>query len=225
MYVIFVYKQDKATFKNKMANPYASTEETTNANRTCRLILGPCTDQMRDVLRYHVAPSAFPSIVLQHKKKLLRLTTAQKDLILPRNGSYSGNYNDMDISLLYMLLRNTCSSSLPPHSNGWGNAPDPNDRSVSANIERIRLARNECVHSTSPTLSNTDFNCIWSTIKSSVVDLDNFLNNGNKYEGQVDKLRFETMDPVQDKYYRDELAMQATEDKTTRDMLNELKSK
>ncbi|XP_062600370.1 uncharacterized protein LOC134262004 [Saccostrea cucullata] len=202
---------------------YASTEETTNACRACRLLLGPCTDELRDVLLHHVPLSTFPHVIKQKRSNLPRLTAPQMNLILPRGSSYTGNYGDMDISLLYILLRNIC--GIPPHSNGWGYDPDPTDRSLSANIERIRIARNQCVHSSSPVLSNADFNIIWSTVRSAVVDLDSFLNNGNKFEREVDFLRHETMDLVRDRHYIEELRKQAEEDALIREMVQALKRK
>ncbi|XP_062580391.1 uncharacterized protein LOC134242335 [Saccostrea cucullata] len=205
------------------SSSYASTEETTNACRACRLLLGPCTDELRDVLLHHVPLPTFPHVIIHKRSSLPRLTAQQMNLILPRGCSYTGNYGDMDISLLYILLRNIC--GIPPHSNGWGNDPDPTDRSLSANIERIRIARNQCVHSSSPVLTNADFNTIWTNVRSVVADVDSFLNNGNKYEKEVDFLRYETMDPARDSNYIEELRKQAEEDAETRKMVLRLKRK
>ncbi|XP_062574496.1 uncharacterized protein LOC134236343 [Saccostrea cucullata] len=205
------------------ASSYSSTEETTNACRACRLLLGPCTDQLRDVLRHYIPPAIFPRVVVQKRSNLPRLTAPQTSLILPRGKSYTGNYDDMDISLLYTLLRNIC--SIPPHRKGCGNDPDPTDRSLSANIERIRIARNQCVHSSSPVLSNADFNIVWSTVRSAVMDLDSFLNNCNQYEKAVDFLKHETMDPIRDLHFIEELRKQAEEDATTRKILHGLQRK
>ncbi|XP_056006706.1 uncharacterized protein LOC125658404 [Ostrea edulis] len=196
---------------------YSSTPETTNANRACRAVLGPCTDGLRDTLRHYVMPLTFHRTIKLKEDRLPRLTKDQRDLILPRHGSYTGNYGDMDISLLYILLRNI--SGIPPHSKGWGNDPDPRDSSLSANIERIRLVRNHCVHSCDPSMSNSDFNSIWSTIRSVMVDLDAFLVNGNKYEKEVDFLRQESMDPENDLHYEEELRKQVEEDTKTREMV------
>ncbi|XP_056001360.1 uncharacterized protein LOC125655641 [Ostrea edulis] len=205
-----------------MATLYASTQETTNANRACRVVLGPCTDGLRDILRYYIPPITFPPVIKVNERKLSRLTADQRALILPRHGYYVGSYGDMDISLLYILLRNI--TNISPHTKGWGNDLDPHDRSLSANIERIRLVRNRCVHSCDPSMSNTDFNSIWSTIRSTMVDLDLFLMNGNKYEKAVYFLRHESMDTAHDLHY-EELRKQVEEDKTTREMVDNLENK
>ncbi|XP_062582915.1 uncharacterized protein LOC134244679 [Saccostrea cucullata] len=205
------------------ASPYSSTEEPTNACRACRLLLGPCTDQFRDVFRHFVPPSSFQHVILRKTSDLPRLTAPQMNLILPRGSSYTGNYSDMDISLLYILLRNIC--SIPPHSTGWGNAPDPADRSLSASIERIHTARNQCVISSSSVLSDADFNRIWSTVRSAVVDLDSFLNNGNLFKSQVDVIKQETMDPVGDQHFIEELKKQIEEDAPTKEIVHDLQKK
>lgn len=212
------------SFPDKLAMAlYASTPETTNLCRARRLLMGPCTDQLRDVLRKQIPPSTFRLVILQKEDKLPRMTKEQRDLILPKNGSYNGNYADMDISLIYMLLRNI--SNIPPHNNDWGEDPDPSDRSLSANIERIRTARNKLAHSSGCSLSHSDFNSLWSEVKSTVVDLDTFLINGNEYEKEVDLLTHESMDPERDQYYREELQKQAEEDRETRDEVKGVKRK
>jgi hypothetical protein len=202
---------------------YASTPETTNANRACRVVLGPCTGGLRDILRYYVPPHKFNQVIQNIKPNLPKFTASQRNIILPRNGSYTGNYDDMDISLLYILLRNITNISSP--SKGWGNEPGRSDTSLADNIERIRLARNRCVHTSNPSMSNTDFNSIWFTIKAAMVDLDAFLMNNKYYEKEVDFLLHESMDPVRDTHYEKELRKQVEEDTKTREMVVLIDSK
>jgi hypothetical protein len=129
----------------------------------------------------------------------------------------------MDISILYTLLRNI--TGIPPHIKGWGFDPDPSDRSLSANIERIRSIRNQCVHCSVPHMSNKDFLSIWSAIKSTMADIDSFLNNGNKYTKAVDFLRNETMDPEQGNRYEEKLRKQVEENETTKKLVVDLESR
>ena len=175
------------------SNPYAATEEMTNLYRVLRLVMGPCTDQLRDLLRSYIPPASFPAVIQRERSRLPHLTVPQRKFILPSSRVYSGNYDDMDISLLYILLRQVC--GIQAHNKGWGNAPDSADRSVSATIERLRLAKNRCGHSTVG-LSNAEFNQVWSEIRAAVVDLDKALGIGNKYQEAVDFIRNDTMDPV-----------------------------
>ncbi|XP_078334287.1 uncharacterized protein LOC111100340 isoform X2 [Crassostrea virginica] len=185
---------------------YAATEEMTNINRASRLLMGPCTDQLRDLLRHYIPPASFPAVINRWRFQLPHLTVPQRNLILPNSGMYIGTYEDMDITLLYILLRNVC--GIQAQNKGWGNTPDSADRSVSANIERLRLARNQCGHSTGG-MSKIDFNLVWSEIRATVVDLDKVL--GINYEKEVDFVRCDTMDPMMEQQYRDQLLDQMKE--------------
>lgn len=55
------------------------------------------------------------------------------------------------------------------------------------------------------------------------MDLDLELGNGNKYEKEVDFIRHDTMDPVRDKHYREQLMKQTTEYQATIGEVNRLK--
>ena len=200
---------------------YAATEEMTNINRVSRLLMGPCTDQLRDLFRFYIPPANFNTVIQTVKSQLPRLTEPQRKLILPNSGVYSGNYDDMDISLLYILLRNFC--GIQAHNKGWGNTPDSADRSVSANIERLRMARNRCGHSTGG-MSNAEFNQVWSEIRAAVVDLDKALGIGNKYQEVVDFIRNDTMDPTRDRHFRDQLQDQITETENIKKDVHSIKS-
>lgn len=50
-----------------LSNPYAATEEMTNINTVSRLLFGPCTDQFRDLLRFHITPAKFPMVIQKNK--------------------------------------------------------------------------------------------------------------------------------------------------------------
>ena len=200
---------------------YAATEEMTNINRVSRLLMGPCTDQLRDLLRFYIPPANFNTVIQTVKSQLPRLTEPQRKLILPNSGVCSGNYDDMDISLLYILLRNF--HGIQPHIKGWGNTPESKDRSVSANIDRLRLARNRCGHSTGG-MPNAEFNQVWSEIRAAVVDLDKTLGIGNKYQEAVDFIRNDTMDPTRDRHFIDQLLEQIKETENIKKDVHILKS-
>ena len=200
---------------------YTATEEMTNTLRVIRLLMEPCTDQLSDLLRSYVSPVSFPALIKRGIWQLSPLTKPQRELVLPNSGVYSGNYDDMDISLLYILLRNLC--GIQAHIKGWGNSPDSADRSVSANIERLRLARNKCAHNKKG-MSNAEFNQVWSEIRAAVVDLDTALGIGNKYKDAVDFVRNDTMDPVRDKHYMDKFMNQMKELESVMEKVDNLKS-
>lgn len=73
--------------------------------------------------------------------------------------------------------------------------PSPADRSVSANIERIRILRNETVHSFSIQLSNSEFEHKWKVIFQIVQELEEYLGSSKKYQESLMALKICTMDP------------------------------
>lgn len=186
-----------------MANSkYASTRETTNLARIARIILGPCTDVLCDVLKKEIPPSTLSQKVKIYlatlpKQKQPPITKEQKKIIL------NGNYSDFDISLLFFLLRNI--SSIPPHTKQWGNEPISSDKSVSANIERIRLIRNKYGHYTDISISDTDFNKKVLEISSIIQDLEKYLGTSTVYQDAVVEIGNCCMDPEQESKYIKEL--------------------
>lgn len=178
---------------------YRSTEDTTNLARLARIILGPCTDVLRDVLKKNMNPSVLPGTVKtfithlpKHKKSPF---TKQQEKIV-----YTGKYSDFDITLLYILFRNIC--TFPPHSQQWGNAPNPGDRSESANIERIRVLRNKYQgHHSSISISNSDFNREWQDIFDIVKELEMYLGTCTVYQEEVKEIKTCCMDPEQETKY------------------------
>ncbi|XP_052691393.1 uncharacterized protein LOC128169274, partial [Crassostrea angulata] len=167
------------------------TGENTNLARVAQMILGPCTNVLRDVLRKEIAPSNLETKVRAYiaKTKKPLINQHQETLV------YSKDYLKFDVTLLYFLLRNMC--SIQPHSNTWGNNPNPGDRSVSGNIERIRLIRNEYGHNTERSISDTDFKKKYKYIKGIVNELENYLGSSTKYQDEVKELKTCTMDPTQ----------------------------
>lgn len=177
---------------------YQSTQETTNLARIVRIILGPCTDVFRDVLAKVIHPSSlsheFKSFVAR-SSKYTKLPFSKAQMCLVSNGDYS----NFDISLLYFLLRNIC--SIPPHVKRWGNVPDPNDRSLSANIERIRIIRNESLTNSKISLSNSEFEEKWTNIFTAVQEIECYIGSSNIYQKTLMELKMCSMDPNHEENY------------------------
>lgn len=63
---------------------------------------------------------------------------------------------DLDISLMYAMIRNTV--KIRPPSKGWGMTPAINNTNEADDIERIRNHRNKISHGNSSKMTTTDFN-------------------------------------------------------------------
>ncbi|XP_062591547.1 uncharacterized protein LOC134253042, partial [Saccostrea cucullata] len=192
---------------------YTSTPETTNTARLARLILGPCTDVLREILKKEIPPSDLSKKVkewtddLKKNKKRNPFNPSQNDIIFPTpTNQYKGDYSDLDISILYIILRNV--SKIPPHSKGWGENPDPADRIVAANIERIRLLRNKYQgHSADIFLSDSEFSQEWRNIRGIIVELERHLGTSTVYQESVKEIKTCSMDPEHEHKYINRLGV------------------
>lgn len=176
---------------------YQSTEETTNLARIARVILGPCSDILRDVLEKEISAENLSSKVKLFiaglpKKKKPPISKEQELLV------YGEDYKKFDVSLLYILLRNMCSIS--PCTHQWGKEPNPGDRSLPANIERIRFIRNEYYgHLTDFLLPNEVFKQKWKKISQIIIELERDLGSGTRYQESMAEIKICHMDPEKEK--------------------------
>lgn len=165
----------------------------TDLSRLARIIFGPCTNVLRDILTNEISPSMLINNfkAFDAKTKKSPISKEQEKLI------YGGDYSKFDITLLYFALRNMC--AFPPHTKQWGKEPCPADRSVSANIERIRLIRNQCAHN--QTSLTPDFKKKWKELLDIVMDLEQYLGTSTVYQDEVVKIKSCYMDSeMQSKY-------------------------
>lgn len=160
--------------------------ETIDRARLVLIIFYPCTDVLRKILRKEISPDDLENKI---NTKDLRLNKQQLQLIREKD------YSKFDITLLFAVLRNLC--LIPEHKNTWGKKPDPQDRTVSANIERIRLIRNECVHGTESVFANKIFNERWKEIFDIVHDLECYLGTSTECQDEVKKLKTCQLTPDQ----------------------------
>lgn len=184
---------------------YDSTRETTNLARIARIILGPCTDVLRAVLTKEMLPAALSHNVKTFLSNLPKLKNppinkTQEQLV------HGGNYSNFDITLLYSLLRHIC--SIPEHGLKWGKKPSPTDRSVSANIDRIRLFRNRYYgHATHIGISDPEFISQWNELFLIVKELEAYIGSCTDYGDAVKNLKSCSMDPEVEQNFIDRLLL------------------
>nr|XP_034330656.1 uncharacterized protein LOC105344498 isoform X23 [Crassostrea gigas]XP_034330657.1 uncharacterized protein LOC105344498 isoform X23 [Crassostrea gigas] len=184
---------------------YKSNRGTTHFARIARAILGPCMDVLREVLAKEISPPDLEKKVKDYisQNRKPPISEKQKQLV------YSKKYSDFDITLLYFLFRNICSIS--QHENKWGKDPKPTDKGVSANIERVRILRNEWYgHATDFFLSDSDFEQRWNHISQIVKDLESNLGTSTKYQDILILLKTCFMDPESIELYIDTLLTDIT---------------
>lgn len=157
-----------------------------NDLRLCRLIMNICTDILRDVLSRYITPTDLRSELDKNRHRLEKIMNAQqRKLIYLANGNNALAAKHLDISVMYIILRNLC--NIPKHRNGWGNPPNTGDNSMAACIERIRIQRNEVsAHSTNGEIKETEFKNRWAELQDVVVEVERQLTGGYLYERGVE---------------------------------------
>lgn len=156
------------------------------------------TDVLRSVLAKKISPSSLSTKVKEYlatfpKSKRFPISKQQETLISKED------YSEFDITLLYFLCRNVC--AIPPHKNQWGNSPSPEDRSVSANIERIRLIRNKYGHTSDSSFSDADFDMTYQEILNIVEQLEKYLGTSTDYQDAVREINTSSMDQEESTKY------------------------
>ena len=137
--------------------------------------MGKGGNAFRSVLQTKVNRSPPPSTLdsfLKANKKFLRnprvVTPTQWNLLFPASGLPDSK--DFDITLLTILLRNIC--GLPSPAAGWKVMPPASDTSISAEILRIKMFRNEVyAHLPCPEIEDAEFERLWQEISKPLIKL------------------------------------------------------
>nr|XP_022308755.1 uncharacterized protein LOC111114647 isoform X2 [Crassostrea virginica] len=151
----------------------------------------PCTKLLQEVLRQHVPEKDIHKLLNDPANKrnifpFLR-KLKQETTLYPQTGVFNDSYADFDLSLLYVLIRNL--TGIPNHTTGWGNVPDSLDNSIAANIERIRLLRNEYAHASTSHLSDKEFKKARKNIISCIHGIERTLRlNSTQFEDAVEEI-------------------------------------
>jgi hypothetical protein len=111
-------------------------------------------------------------------------------LLFPPSGNPDSK--KFDITLLTILLRNIC--GLPSPAAGWNVMPPAGDSSISANILRIKMYRNEVYgHIPSAQYDDATFERLWQEISKPLVKL-------LVIRGDIDELKVAPLSPEEESY-------------------------
>ena len=175
---------------------FHSTKQTTNHARLCRLLIAVGSEVLRETFDRTRPPGNLRTVlssppvhaVLKFLRKSRVLSPLQWDTLYPTIPSSVSSRN-FDITLLTVLLRNIC--GLGPPATGWNSLPPVTDTTIEADIARLTFYRNEVGHANvAATDDATTFSRYWKDIQDTLVRL-----GGVGYQGAIDELRNEDMDP------------------------------
>ena len=145
-----------------------SLKAKSNYNRICQLLIDKGGGALRRVLHAKLFPATLAAALNSHSHKgtlqgikYSVIKKPQWDLLYPTAGPPDSK--KFDITLLCILLRKICGLSAP--ATGWNAMPPKNDTSISADIVRIKMYRNEVyghIHETQ--YDDAKFEQLWEDI-------------------------------------------------------------
>ena len=192
-----------------MATRLATTKEKENYARLSRAIVDVMTTILRDIILLYVLPAQIEQGALRLRSSSLRNLRPDQWILIHR-ASING-YKDFDITILYALLRNIC-TSIPAPSNGWGkhSFPQTHEITLGDDIERIRLTKNMLQsHIPITDMPDREFEDTWKMLRDLCFRMDNRYTKS--YTGELDYIKTCCMDATLRRQYIGNLRM-LTED-------------
>ena len=168
-------------------SPLASSTETTNGTKLRRLLVDGGTTVLRKVFDGIYPPAKLSASLHSYYSTLDELfvkgilSKQQRELLFPPDGSKPDS-KTFDITLLFLLLTEICGFS-PPHT-GWNNKPHAKNKTLAANLVRIKLFRNKLIHTPETRIDTRLFNELWKEISGVLVAL-------GLGQADIDKLKAE----------------------------------
>ncbi|XP_068753889.1 E3 ubiquitin-protein ligase DZIP3-like [Montipora capricornis] len=203
-----------------------STTGKANFQRIARLLISGGTTLLREIFDVFCPPSNLPTILKKPatKKQLksAKLTKPQWDCLYPSPGVY-GESVDFDVTLLFRLLRTIC--NLTPPATGWDALPTNTDRSLAADLARIKYYRNSVYgHGNMEIIDDFDFLSLWQEISGALVRIAGQISPVRKCEWQdaIDKFLKEPL-TAEDERNVEELLSWYKSDIDVKKSLDELK--
>ena len=189
--------KEMATASVTASNVLQSTTEKENYLRIARLVIVGGTNLMREVFDFFYPPSDLPTKLTDPAtKNQLRKTLIkpQLDQLYPSPGVY-GESKDFDISLLSKLITTIC--PLTPPLTGWNDLPNSTDLSLSADIVRIKVYRNEISHKYHKMeIGNDEFPTFWNEIKEALIRIARYISTAaEEWEKAIDELLNDPLTP------------------------------
>ena len=148
-------------------NALTGSPETTNGAKLRRLLVDGGTTALRKNFDECHPPNNLRNSLKPYRAKIEAdfaqryLTGEQKEWLFPSDGSDPDSKN-FDISLLFYLLSTTCRLRAP--WTGWNSEPHKKNRSLPAQLVRIKLRRNELCHVPETAIDEAKFAELWKDI-------------------------------------------------------------
>ena len=210
------------------SSPFASTKETTNYARLCRLLVDVGSQVLRSTFDKIHPPATLHTVLGStsvHYATLQSLYKGRKKVLNPTQwGKLYPTHAPVssaafDITLLTVLLRNIC--GLGPPANGWDRLPLAKSISKADDIARVKYYRNTVyTHAHQASVDNRSFSAYWHEIREALVRL-----GGAHFRAKIDNLKHDYMDPYIEEHYRKLMKQWKIDDDSIKDKLEEIEGK
>lgn len=194
-----------ATASATATQALSSTDEKDSYQRLSRLIMRAGTEVLRALFDSFYPPNSLANKLSESATKNdLRkaLLKPQRMLVYPAQGLF-GKSKDFDISLLTQLLKTLCQTKLPTLHSGWNCLPSTSNPTLTADIVRIKVYRNDVIHKYYyGELNDAKFCFLWDKIKEALLRIANHISAETKLEWEeaISRLRH---DPLTSEAARD----------------------
>ena len=205
---------------------FASSKETTNYARLCRLLVDVGSQVLRSTFDKIHPPATlhtvlgstsahFPKLQSLYKGKKKVLNPSQWGELYPAHSPVSSA--TFDITLLTVLLRSIC--GLSPPVTGWDHLPPATNKSIADDIARVKYYRNTVYsHASQAAVDDISFSAYWQEIREALVRL-----GGAHFRAGIDSLKHVCMDPDMEEHYRERIKQWKKDDDSIKDKLEEMK--
>ncbi|CAH3157722.1 unnamed protein product, partial [Pocillopora meandrina] len=218
---------NKFSFMGTAPSPFASTKETTNYARLCRLLVDIGCQVLRSTFDKIHPPATLHTVVgctSVHYAKLQSLYKGKKKVLNPKQWGKlypthrAVSSKDFDITLLTVLLRNICSLRTP--TKGWDELPPATDIRIEDDIARVKYYRNTVYgHASQASVDDSSFSADWQKIREALVRL-----GGAHFRTEIDNLEHDCMDPDMEEHYRELMKQWKKDDDNIKDKLEEIEN-
>lgn len=169
-----------------------SKKEVSNLACIARILLGPCTDTLRDVLTHSITPSDFRRKI----RYILGEAFEKKELFIGLDlliHEYDASYSDFDIPLLYFFLQRVFNIHFPqPELRPLSSAEN---RRLSANIKRIYKMHKKYKYFQGDFLKDSAFERDWKKLFQTVKDMEKYIGSATANQDAMKKIKNSSMDP------------------------------
>lgn len=168
-----------------------SKKEVSNLACIARILLGPCTDTLRDVLTHRITLSDLKiklRYILENAFGPEKYFIGLQLLIY----EYGGNYSDFDIPLLYFFLNTVCNFHLL--TTEWGPFSRTEGGFLLENIELIYQMNKKYKYFQGDFLKDSAFEQDWEELFQTVKELEKYIGSATANQDAMKKIKNTSMD-------------------------------